>query len=255
MRYCIHVSANLNPLYLLLKKNNLMKKIILFITILISASGIAFSQGVKPAIKSAVPNSVLKNARDSASYAMGIFVINFFREQGITNMNSSIVAKAINDLQSKKKPLITDEQANIAIFNYQNALARVKSKPNIDAGNIFLAANKKKQGVKTTPSGLQFEILTAGTGTLPVNGDSVSCIYRGYYINQTEFDNSNGKAITFSINGVVQGWTEALLMMPVGSKWRLYVPYYSGYGPSDYGNIPGGSTLIFEMELTGIKGK
>lgn len=233
-----------------------MKNKFLILGISLFIAGRCFTQGNKPKTTPVpAPKSLLKDTRDSASYAMGIFVINIFREQGITNMNSSMVARAINDLQAKKKPLITDAQANTAIYNYQNALAMMKSKPNIEAGNKFLVENKKRPGVKTTASGLQYEILTAGTGTLPVNGDSVSCIYKGYYINETEFDNSNGKPITFSINGVIKGWTEALLMMPVGSKWKLYVPYYLGYGASDYQTIPGGSVLIFEMELVSIKGK
>ena len=235
-----------------------MKNKFLILGISLFIAGRCFTQGNKPktiANSVTAPKSFLKNTRDSASYAMGIFVINIFREQGITNMNSSMVARAINDLQAKKKPLITDAQANTAIYNYQNALAMMKYKPNIEAGNKFLVENKKRPGVKTTASGLQYEILTAGTGALPVNGDSVSCIYKGYYINETEFDNSNGKPITFSINGVIKGWTEALLMMPVGSKWKFYVPYYLGYGASDYQTIPGGSVLIFEMELVSIKGK
>ena len=221
---------------------------------------ICFSQGNKPASGAkpvTISKSVLKDARDSASYAMGIFAVNIFREQGITNMNSSIVARAINDLQAKKKPLINDDDANMAILKYQTAQAIAKAKPNIDAGNTFLAENKKKSGVKTTPSGLQYEILTAGSGALPINGDSVSCNYKGYFINGAEFDNSYkyGHPVTFSVNGVIDGWTEALKMMPVGSKWKLYVPYYIGYGPSDYHDIPGGSVLIFEMELVGIRGK
>ena len=233
-----------------------MKNKFLILGISLFIAGRCFTQGNKPKTTPVTaPKSLLKDTRDSASYAMGIFVINIFREQGITSMNSSMVARAINDLQAKKKPLITDAQANTAIYNYQNALAMMKSKPNIEAGNKFLVENKKRPGVKTTASGLQYEILAAGTGALPVNGDSVSCIYKGYYINETEFDNSNGKPVTFSINGVIKGWTEALQMMPVGSKWKLYVPYYLGYGASDYQTIPGGSVLIFEMELVSIKGK
>lgn len=217
---------------------------------------------LKPAAKpitkpTATPASVLKNLRDSASYAMGLFVINVFRQQGINNINSAIVAKAINDMQAGKPHLLDDNQANSAIVTYQSKMQSLKSKPTIEAGMKYLSDNRIRPGVKTTPSGLQYEIITQGTGPIPAVGDSVSCNYIGTYINGTEFENSykSGSPITFSVTGVIKGWTEALLMMPVGSKWKVYVPYQLGYGPSDYYSIPGGSTLIFEMELLRIVGK
>ena len=210
----------------------------------------------KPVLKP-VPAPVLKDLRDSASYAMGLFVINVFKQQGINNINSAIVAKAINDIQGNKPQLLNDNQANISIMTYQNKIQSLKSRPIIDAGMKFLSDNRSKPGVKETPSGLQYEIITEGTGPIPVIGDSVSCNYLGTYINGVEFDGSHksGGPVTFSVTGVIQGWTEALLMMPVGSKWKVYVPYQLGYGASDYYSIPGGSTLIFEMELVSVVGK
>ncbi len=219
-------------------------------------SVLCFSQNIK-AKPATAPKPVFKDLRDSASYAMGIFLVNVFREQGINNINSAMVAKCINDLQTKKPQLLNDNMANNAIMAYQNKMQSQKSKPNIDAGMKFLSDNRQRPGVKTTPSGLQYEIITEGTGPKPVITDSVSCNYTGKFVNGTEFDNSykTGNPVSFAVTGVIQGWTEALLMMPVGSKWKVYVPYQLGYGPSDYYSIPGGSALIFELELVGIKGR
>jgi FKBP-type peptidyl-prolyl cis-trans isomerase FklB len=133
-------------------------------------------------------------------------------------------------------------------------LQEIKNKPTIDAGKKFLDENKKKPSVKVTKSGLQYEVIKEGTGKIPSQQDKVSCHYIGAYIDGTEFNNSYqmGGPVTFSVNGVIKGWTEALLMMPVGSKWKLYVPYTLGYGPGQYQTIPGGSTLVFEIDLLGI---
>ena len=197
----------------------------------------------------------LNDSRDSASYAAGIYLINFFREFDITNFNPDIVARAINDLQSQKKPLLNDSLANIVAMRYQYKLQEVKNKNTIDAGKKFLVENKKRPGVKVTPSGLQYEIITVGTGKKPTKKDKVSCNYTGAYIDGTEFNNSYkmGGPISFAVTGVIKGWTEALQMMPVGSKWKLYVPYTLGYGPGQYQAIPGGSALVFEIDLLAIE--
>ena len=197
----------------------------------------------------------LNDTRDSASYAAGIYLITFFREFDIINFNPNIVATAINDLQSQKKPLLTDSLANMVAMRYQYKLQEVKNKSTIDAGKKFLAENKKRPGVKVTPSGLQYEIIKVGTGIKPTKKDKVSCNYTGAYIDGTEFNNSYkmGGPISFAVTGVIKGWTEALQMMPVGSKWKLYVPYTLGYGPGQYQAIPGGSALVFEIDLLAIE--
>jgi len=197
----------------------------------------------------------LNDARDSASYAAGIYLINFFRDFDITNFNPEIVTRAISDLQSQKKPLLNDSLANMVVIRYQYKLQEVKNKSTIDAGKKFLAENKKRTGVKVTPSGLQYEIITVGTGKKPTKKDKVSCNYTGAYIDGTEFNNSYkmGGPISFAVTGVIKGWTEALQMMPVGSKWKLYVPYTLGYGPGQYQAIPGGSALVFEIDLLAIE--
>jgi len=208
----------------------------------------------KKPVKPPVTGVVLNDMRDSASYAAGIYLINFFREFDITNFNPAIISTAINDLQSQKKPLMTDSLANMVAMRYQLKLQEVKNKPTIDAGKKFLAENKKRPGVKVTPSGLQYEIVTVGTGKKPTKKDKVSCNYTGAFIDGTEFNNSYtmGGPISFDVTGVIRGWTEALQMMPVGSKWKLYVPYNLAYGPGQYQTIPGGSALVFEIDLLEI---
>jgi len=231
-----------------------MKRPLLFTgSVLIAAISFSQNPNAKPAPKVAAPIPVLKNMRDSASYAMGIFLVNSFRQQGIDNINSVAVARAINDLQANKPPLLNENAANYSFTMYKNKLQALKSKPNIDAGEKFMAHNKKKPRVKATPSGLQYEIIKEGTGPKPLIGDSVTCNYIGTYVNGVEFD--RGQPMTFSMTGVITGWTEALLMMPTGSKWKLYVPHQLGYGPVDYREIPGGSVLIFDLELLAIRPK
>ena len=126
---------------------------------------------------------------------------------------------------------------------------------NINSNIRILIQNKLKPGVKTTTSGLQYEILRDTLGEKPVATDSVTCNYTGTLVDGTEFDNSykRGQPITFSLRGVIAGWTEGLQLMSIGSKYKFYVPYQIGYGAFDYGPIPGGSTLIFEIELLAIK--
>ena len=119
----------------------------------------------------------------------------------------------------------------------------------------FLKANAKKDSVKVTPSGLQYKILTAGTGEIPTKEAKVKVNYEGHLINGTEFDSSykRGKPVTFPVGQVIPGWTEALCMMPVGSKWELYIPQELGYGAREQAKIPPFSTLIFTVELLGIE--
>ena len=124
-----------------------------------------------------------------------------------------------------------------------------------ETGSKFLEANKKKPGVTTLPSGLQYEVITKGTGPVPTATDTVKANYVGTLIDGKEFDNSykRGEPITIPVNGVIRGWTEALQLMPVGSKWKLYIPSDLGYGDRGAGGaIPGGAALIFEIELLDI---
>ncbi len=231
-----------------------MKKLFLSIALLTTFNAINAQPGKTKTPVSKTPNP-MKSLLDSASYAVGLSVINFYKQQGITKLNSTLVTKAMNDVLAGKKPLLDDAAANGVLNNFMMALQGQKSKPNIDAGQKFLAENKKKPGVKTTASGLQYEILRDSAGPKPVATDSVTCHYKGTLLNGTVFDNSydRGQPITFSLGGVIKGWTEGLQLMSVGSKYKFYVPYTLGYGAADYGPIPGGSMLTFEVELLEIR--
>lgn len=211
----------------------------------------------KPVAAKPAVTASLKTLNDSASYAIGVSVANFYQQQGIDKLNPAIVAKAINDIQSKKNPLLDDNEANTVMMRCMNIAQEAKAKPNLVAGEKFLAANKTKAGVKTTASGLQYEVVTLGTGPKPTISDSVTVNYRGTLIDGTEFDNSytRGEPITFPLSGVIRGWTEALQLMPAGSKYKLYIPQELAYGMNQVGSIPAGSVLIFEVELLKVNGK
>ena len=238
-----------------------MKKLFVFFSILSVAilsqaqTGTKPKTATKPVVKPAVPQQSLKTLNDSASYAIGISVASFYRQQGITNLNSALVSKAINDILTGKQPLLNDEAANMCVNKLMNQVQESKSKPNIDAGRAFLEKNKSKPGVKTTASGLQYEVITEGTGVKPTALDTFVCHYRGTLLNGTEFDASynRGEPLVYPMNQVIRGWTEGLQLMPVGSKYKLYIPHNLGYGTNDNGAIPGGSTLVFEIELLDVK--
>ncbi len=158
----------------------------------------------------------------------------------------------------EKGGVMTMEQAQAYT---QTAMEAVKAKamekthgPNKEAGETFLAENKTKEGVKTTPSGLQYKVITQGTGAIPADTCEVKVNYKGTLIDGTEFDSSykRNEPATFRANQVIKGWTEALTMMPVGSKWELYIPQDLAYGSRDQGQIKPFSTLIFEVELLDI---
>jgi len=236
-----------------------MKKIVVS-CILLSTGILMYAQNnsaKKPVEKNTTPPLQLKTLEDSANYAMGLSIANFYRQQGVTKINSTLVTKAINDAMSGKPTLLNDAQTSNVLMTYLNKQQMVKSKPNIDACNNFLTVNKSKQGVVTTASGLQYEVITEGSGPKPTVKDTVVCNYKGTFLDGKEFDNSykRGTPIEFPVTGVIKGWTEVLQLMPAGSKYKVYVPYQLGYGSNDYNGIPGGSLLIFDIELLSVKGK
>lgn len=254
-----------NSIFDPLIKNNMKK--VLFSSILVFAVSAIIAQPTAhkkgnpvtktggPVAKPALPT--LKNINDSASYAVGVSVANFYKQQGVTSLNTTLVSLAINDILGNKKPLLDDAAANTCMNNYMTRLQAEKSKSTIEAGEKFLAENKKRPEVKVTASGLQYEVITEGTGEKPTAADSVTCHYRGTFVNGDGFDNSydRGQPITFALGGVIPGWTEGLQLMSVGSKYKFYIPYTLGYGAFDYMAIPGGSMLIFEVELLDVKKK
>ena len=180
-------------------------------------------------------------------------------------VDANILARGLKDSLAGGKTLLTEQEAQAAIVEVQNDLRKkqeekmqMEGAANKKEGDAFLAANKGKDGVVTLPSGLEYKILKAGTGPKPAATDSVVCNYRGTLINGTEFDScyKRGQPATFPVTGVIKGWTEALQLMPVGSKWQLFVPAdlaYGERGPAP--EIGPNSTLIFEVELLSIEDK
>jgi len=197
----------------------------------------------------------LKSTRDSLSYAIGLSVANFYKQQDITDINTAMVTRAINDVNKKSKLLMDEQQCNSVIMGYVQKAKAGKAAGNKKIGEDFLAANKNKPGVVSLPSGLQYTILKEGTGPKPALTDKIKCHYHGTLIDGRVFDSSvdRGQPIELSVNGVIAGWTEALQLMPVGSKWKLFVPSNLAYGDQQAGALIGpGSTLIFDVELLEI---
>jgi FKBP-type peptidyl-prolyl cis-trans isomerase FklB len=196
----------------------------------------------------------LKNASDSFSYAIGLSIAAFYKAQGINNINNTLVLKALSDAKAQK-PMLSEEQVNTCIVSYMQAAKSQKASGNKKAGEAFLAENKKKPGVITLPSGLQYMVLQEGTGAKPSINDQVKVHYTGSLIDGKVFESSytNNQPITLGVGQVIKGWTEALQMMPVGSKWRLFIPSDLAYGDNAAGPmIKEGSTLIFDVELLEI---
>lgn len=211
------------------------------------------TQPVKPAPKT---SPVLKTTSDSVSYAIGVSVANYYQQLGITKLNTTQVSKGINDKLGGKKPLLDDVTINKLMTDYINRIQEQKAKVHITEGQKFLAKNKLRPEVKTTASGLQYEVLIEGTGAKPSSvTDTATCHYKGAFVNGTVFESSynTGQPIRLALNQVIPGWTEGLMLMSVGSKYKFYIPYNLAYGPADYQDIPGGSTLVFEIELLDLK--
>ena len=197
----------------------------------------------------------LKTKKEKFSYALGMNWGTNLRKQSV-EVDPSILAQGLRAALAGGKTLLTPEEAQAAITEKRQEQMQAVAEANKKEGDAFLAVNKSKEGVVTLPSGLQYKIMTAGTGPKPTASDSVVCNYRGTLINGTEFDSSykRGQPATFPVTGVIKGWTEALQLMPVGSKWQLFVPSGLAYGePGRAGSIGPNTTLIFEVELMSIQ--
>jgi FKBP-type peptidyl-prolyl cis-trans isomerase FklB len=203
----------------------------------------------------------LKTQKEKASYAVGANYGKGLKDHGVP-VDPALVARGLRDAMTGGKLLLTEDEMKAVLTQLQGELRQAQQakaheagEANRKEGDAFLAANKTKEGVVTLPSGMQYKILTAGTGPKPTATDTVSCNYKGTLINGKEFDSSykRGEAASFPVGGVIKGWTEALQLMPVGSKWQLFIPADLAYG--DRGSPPDitpGATLIFEVELLSI---
>lgn len=203
---------------------------------------------------------VLTTEKDKQSYAIGLNVGQSLHRDGIV-VDPKIVVRGLQDAMAGGKVLLTDDQIKTVMTDLKNqvhqqqeAKRQAALETNKKDGAAFLAANATKPGVVTLPSGLQYKILAAGTGPKPTADDRVVCNYRGMLLDNTEFDSSykRGQPATFPVTGVIKGWTEALQLMPVGSKWQLFIPADLAYGERGQATIEPNATLVFEVELLSI---
>ncbi len=194
----------------------------------------------------------MDNEMAKISYALGTLMANNVKSQGADSLDIDALNAGMRDALSGKKILVEPNEAMMIVQNYMQQAAMRKAEKAKAAGVQYLAANKLKEGVVTTASGLQYKVLQQGNGKQPTASDRVTVHYIGTLIDGIEFDSSvrRGQPATFSVGGVIRGWTEALQLMKEGDKWMLYIPYELAYGErGSGGQIPPYSTLLFEVEL------
>lgn len=202
----------------------------------------------------------LETQVDSVSYAIGVLVGTNNQKQlesapGGSDLDATIMSSAFTTASAKGELKITEEAANALVQTFFQEAGTRKGQDNLEAGNAFLEANKAREGITVTESGLQYEVLTAGTGAKPAAADQVRVHYHGTLIDGTVFDSSvdRGEPATFGVGQVIPGWTEALQLMPTGSKWKVYLPSNIAYGERGAGgDIGPNAALIFEVELLEI---
>ncbi|MBO9594027.1 MAG: FKBP-type peptidyl-prolyl cis-trans isomerase [Niabella sp.] len=205
----------------------------------------------------AATSPALKTLADSASYAIGVNIAQSIKKD-IGDLNTAVMMDAMKATFNGKKPALSDETLMSVMMTYSEKAKEAQSQTTINAGRAFLEKNKTQPGIKTTASGLQYIVLTEGTGAKPAAEDTAICHYRGSLLDSTEFDNSydRGEPLTIPVSAVIKGWTEGLQLMSKGSKYKFFIPYELGYGLRGAPpTIPGGSVLIFEVELVDVKKK
>ncbi len=218
-----------------------MKKIILSLIVLVGFSSINAQN--------------LSTEMEKVSYSLGVNVAKSVKDQGLESIDSEAIAKAFKDVFEGNTLEISEEEANIVLQDYFGKLANKKQQVNIEAGKKFLDENAKREGVVTTSTGLQYEVLKEGSGDSPKETDQVTVHYHGTLIDGTVFDSSvdRGQPATFPVNGVIPGWVEALQLMNTGAKYKLFIPSDLAYGERGAGGAIGPhATLIFEVELISI---
>jgi FKBP-type peptidyl-prolyl cis-trans isomerase FklB len=230
----------------------------------------ATKTGQTPAAKKPAVPFTLKTPKDKTSYAIGVNVGKNLHKDSI-DVDPAVLLRGIKDALADGKLLLTEDEYKTVMValqmdlrkkqaeeaKKQNEQMQIVGEKNKQEGEAFLAANKTQDGVVTLPSGLQYKILTAGTGPKPAATDTVTCNYKGTLLNNTEFDSSykRGQPLIIAVNGVIKGWTEALQLMPVGSKWQLFIPSDLAYGQRAPAEIGPNATLVFEVELLSIQPK
>jgi FKBP-type peptidyl-prolyl cis-trans isomerase FklB len=228
-----------------------MRNFFVFVLLLLSLSSCnLFRKTPKEA------SNVLQTSVEKFSYALGMTIGENFLEAGLDSVNTDFLLRGINDVIKQQSKLLTPEEAYMVIQEFIGKAEQQKSAINQEVEQKFLDQNKKRAGVKTTASGLQYEILEQGSGPLPTIVDEVTVHYHGTLMDGTVFDSSveRDDPMTFPVTSVIPGMQEALLMMPVGSKWKLYVPSELAYGETGAGGvIDPYAPLVFEVELIKIE--
>ena len=236
-----------------------MKKLILVSFLFTASMAVLAQKTVKTPVKTKIETVVMKNLLDSFSYAAGINVASNMKEQGILDLNAALMYKAIEDVFKNKPSVLTAEANNACLQKQLGIFAKTKADAEIAKGRAFLEQNKKNKDVVSLPSGLQYMVISQNDSmnNRPKITDTVVVNYVGSFIDGKEFQNSfkMGQPAVYPITGFVKGWTEILQLMPVGAKWKVFIPSELGYGASGGGNgtIPPNATLIFEISLEGIK--
>lgn len=220
-----------------------MKQIILISALVIGVLGTGYSQE-------------MKTADDSISYSAGIIIAKNLKQQGLKDINKDLFIQAVEDILNDRETAMKPSEAEHYFREYQVKMQNMEGEMNKKAGEAFLAENAKRDDVVVLDNGLQYEVLKEGTGAKPARTDKVLTHYHGTLIDGTVFDSSveRGEPIAFRLDQVIEGWTEILQLMPVGSQWRVYIPYDMAYGERGAGSAIGPySTLIFDIELLEIQ--
>ena len=231
------------------RNSMLMKHSIIVVTIFSALAWTSYAQEQAPQ---------LKDLKDKASYSIGLNIGTNFKKQNV-ELNPDALLAGIKDAVSGKKPALSETEQHDVMNTWSKELAdkqKAMADKNAEAGKKWLEDNKKKDGVKTTASGLQYKVVKEGNGPQPKATDTVTVDYRGTLIDGTEFDSSykRGQPATFPLNGVIKGWTEGLQLMKTGAKYQFFIPSDLAYGQRAMGpDIQPNSTLIFDVELKNVQ--
>jgi len=232
-----------------MKNKSIITMILVAVVALVAGYLIAFLiHSVKPESRIS-----MKSESDSLSYFLGLNIGYSLQQMQMDDMDAALVASGINQVVNDSSAFDQMMAQNV-FMQLQNAVQERKSMETIEEGTKFLEENGKREGVITTESGLQYEILTEGDGPMPADTSNVTVNYKGTLIDNTVFDSSydRDEPVSFRLDRVIPGWTEGLQLMPVGSKYKFYIPSNLGYGPRGAGRIPPNSVLIFEVDLISI---